>query len=99
MALLESRGVDVEVIEYLKKPPDADTLGGLLKKLGVSAADLIRKGEAELKHADVDLATASESTLIGLMVEVPKLIERPIVEVDDSARIGRPPERVLELFE
>ena len=97
-ALLESKGIDFEVVEYLKTPPDAETLARLLAKLDLSAADLLRKGEAEFKETGIDAATASEDTLIDLMTRVPKLIERPIVEVDDEARIGRPPERVLELF-
>jgi arsenate reductase len=97
-ALLESEGIEFEVVEYLRTPPDAEDLARLLGKLHLQAADLIRKGEAEFEQADIDAATASEVELIELMARVPKLIERPIVEVDDAARIGRPPERVLELF-
>ena len=96
-ALLESEGVELEVIEYLKTPPDAEALSRLLAKLGLRAADLVRTGEAEFKEADIDPSAAAEDTLIELMVNVPRLIERPIVEVEDAARIGRPPERVLEL--
>ena len=97
-ALLESEGVELEVIEYLKTHPDAEALSRLLAKLELPAAKLVRTGEAEFKEADIDPSSTSEATLIELMVTVPKLIERPIVEVEDAARIGRPPERVLELF-
>lgn len=97
-ALLESAGVEFEVVEYLKTPPDSEALTRLLAKLDLPAGELVRTGEAEFKDADIDPATASDATLIDLMAREPKLIERPIVEVDDAARIGRPPERVLELF-
>ena len=97
-ALLESAGVEFEVVEYLQTPPDSEALTRLLAKLDLPARDLIRQGEAEFKEADVDPATASDATLIELMAKEPKLIERPIVEVDGAARIGRPPKRVLELF-
>ena len=98
-ALLESRGIHPEVVEYLRTPPDASALGSLLAKLDMPARDLIRKGEKLFRSANVDLATASEASLVELMAEHPRLIERPIVETADAARVGRPPERVLELFE
>ena len=98
MALLESRSIDAEVIEYLKAPPDAAALAGLLEKLEIPARELVRKGEQAFKSAGVDLATASESSLIELMTTHPVLIQRPIVETAGGARIGRPPEQVLELF-
>lgn len=98
LALLEERGIEAEVVEYLKTPPDAKRLKSLLGKLGIPALDLIRKNEKEWKESGLD-ASASEKDLIALMVRHPILIERPIVEVDDRARIGRPPEQVLELFE
>lgn len=98
LALLEERGVELEVVEYLKTPPDAERLEALLAKLGIRAADLIRKNEQEWKESGLD-ADASEEELIALMVRHPILIERPIVEVGERALIGRPPERVLELFE
>jgi len=98
LALLEERGIQPEVVEYLKTPPDEKRLRALLKKLGMRPIDLIRKGEAEWKESGLD-ASASDDELIALMVRHPILIERPIVEVGQRARIGRPPEQVLELIE
>ena len=98
MALLESRGIDVDVIEYMKTPPDAAVLAGLLEKLGIPARSLVRKGERSFRSPGIDLDTASETALIDLMTTQPVLIQRPIVETADAARIGRPPEQVLELF-
>ena len=98
MALLESRGIDMDVIEYLKTPPDAAALARLLDKLGIPARDLVRKGERAFKSAGVDLETVDEGSVVELMTAHPALIQRPIVETDEAARIGRPPEQVLELF-
>ena len=99
LALLTSHGVTPEVVEYLKQPPSADLLRRLIGKLGISPKEIVRTGEAEFKEADFDLATATDDEIIELLAEHPKLLQRPIVEVDDAARVGRPPERVLELFE
>jgi len=98
LALLEERGIRPEVVEYLKTPPDEKRLRTLLKKLGLRPIDLIRKGEAEWKESGLD-ASATDDELIALMARHPILIERPIVEVGQRARIGRPPEQVLELLE
>ncbi len=98
LALLQSRGFDLDVVEYLETPPTAATLRSLVAKLGMPARDLVRKGEQAFKSADVNLTTASEASLVELMTAHPVLIQRPIVETADAARIGRPPEQVLELF-
>jgi arsenate reductase len=97
LALLEEHGVEPEIVEYLKTPPGADELRSLLRKLGIPAKDLIRRGEAEFKASGRSL-DAPEDELIELMASHPVLIERPIVVVGGRARIGRPPERVLELI-
>jgi arsenate reductase len=98
LGLLEEHGVSPTVVEYLKTPPSAAQLRSLLDKLGLAARDLIRTGEPEWKASGKTL-DAPERELVELMATHPILIERPIVVVGDRARIGRPPERVLELFE
>ncbi len=96
--LLELKNIEFEVLEYLKTPPDAETLIRLSAKLGLPVKDFIRTNETEFKKNEIHPSTLDELALINLMVKSPKLIERPIVEVDNAARIGRPPEQVLELF-
>lgn len=98
LGLLEDRGIDLEIIEYLKTPPSKATLKSLLAKLGLEARDIVRASEDAYRAAGVP-ADATEDALLDLIVEHPKLLQRPIVEVEKSARIGRPPEQVLELFE
>lgn len=99
LTLLEQQGVDPHVVLYLDTPPTKDELKKLLKELGFSSArELMRKKETvynDLKLAD---ETLSEEQLLQAMVENPKLIERPIVVKGNKARIGRPPEQVLEIL-
>ena len=98
LSLLKANGIDPEVVLYLETPPDAATLRQLLKMLGMaSARDLMRQKEDLYKSLDLDNPQLSEAALIQAMVDNPKLIERPIVVSHGEARIGRPPEQVLEI--
>ncbi|NDO79426.1 arsenate reductase (glutaredoxin) [Citrobacter sp. NCU1] len=98
LSLLKSNGVEPDVVLYLESPADAATLRELLRMLGMSSArELMRQKEdlyASLNLADSQL---SEAALIQAMVENPKLMERPIVVANGQARIGRPPEQVLDI--
>lgn len=98
LQLLTEKGVQPEIIEYLKTPPSADELRELLNKLGMRPRDLMRRREAEYKASGADNPDLSDDELIELMVEHPKLIERPIVVHDGKVVLGRPPEKVLEIL-
>jgi arsenate reductase len=98
LRLLEARGVDVEVIEYLRDPPSRATLEALLAKLDCEARELVRSGEPEFKAAATSLDAPAER-LLDLIAAEPRLLQRPIVEIGQRARIGRPPERILELLD
>lgn len=97
LKLLEERGIVPEVRRYLDAPPSEAEIRAALAALGLQAADLVRRKEPEFKAAGLS-AQSSEDELIAAMAKTPKLIERPIVFVDGKARLGRPPEAVLELF-
>ncbi|WP_105101461.1 arsenate reductase (glutaredoxin) [Microbulbifer pacificus] len=98
LQLLQDNQIEPEVVLYLETPPDAATLKSLLKKLGMSARDLLRKGEDAYRELNLGDTSLEEDALIAAMVANPKLIERPIVVRDKSAVLGRPPENVLELI-
>jgi arsenate reductase (glutaredoxin) len=98
LALLEARGIRPRVIEYLKTPPDRATLAALLRKLGLPASSLVRRSEPEFAALGLDAPGLTEDALLDAMAANPKLIERPIVVVDRRARIGRPPEAILEIL-
>jgi len=97
LALLNENEMDVEIIEYLKTPPSRKELTGIIKMLGIKPRDLLRKGEKEYKEAGLNNMELSDKEIIDAMLEHPKLIERPIVIKDGQARIGRPPELILEI--
>ena len=98
LALLEANGATPEIIEYLNTPPDTTTLSNILGQLGISSAELLRKGEDEYKGAKDAVDAMSEDERIAWMTSNPKVIERPIVVTGKGARIGRPPENVLEIL-
>lgn len=97
LKILMDKGIDVDIVEYLKEVPTHSELSDLLQKLGIKAEELVRKNEPAFKahYKGKDL---SESEWINAMIAEPKLIERPIVVKGEKAVIGRPPEKVLELF-
>jgi arsenate reductase len=95
LKLLNENGIEPDIVEYLKTPPDEKTVAGLLKKLGISAAELVRRKE----HKALGLPdTDDEKELIARMASHPQIIERPIVVCGRKARLGRPPENVLEIL-
>ncbi len=98
LALLEEQGINPDVILYLETPPDEKTLAEVLGKLGISARQLLRKGEDAYRENNLADESLTEQQLISAMVAHPKLIERPIVVNGDKAAIGRPPELVLEIL-
>lgn len=85
-----------QVIEYLKTPPSADELRRILGMLRLSPRQLLRSTEA--KAAGLDVSSLEDERLIEAMVANPAMIERPIVVAGAQARIGRPPESVLEIL-
>lgn len=98
LSLLKSNGVEPDVVLYLESPADAATLRELLRMLGMSSARELMRQKEDL-YASLNLANSqlSEAALIQAMVENPKLMERPIVVANGQARIGRPPEQVLDI--
>ncbi len=97
MELLEEKGVEAEVVKYLEVSQSVESIKDVLKKLNISARDLMRTKEDEYKSLGLKDET-DEDKLIEAMATHPKLIERPIVIKGNKAVLGRPPEKVLELF-
>lgn len=97
LELLQQRGLNPEVVKYLETPPDASELRELARKLGLQPSDFLRTGESTWKELGLDPEAVEDAELLRLMSTHPVLIERPIVVCDDRARIGRPPEAVLDI--
>lgn len=98
LQLLINHKQQVEVIEYLKTPPGHKQLTAVIDMLGIGPRALLRKGEKEYALAGLDNMKLTDKQIIDAMIKYPKLIERPIVISEGKARIGRPPERVLEIL-
>ena len=98
LALLQEKGIEPTVVEYLKTPPSKTRLKAILKMLALEPRQLMRKGEKEYKEQNLADEGLSKEQLIDAMVATPKLIERPIVINGDKAAVGRPPESVLEIL-
>ena len=85
-------------MEYLKDPPSAAELDGVLRMLGMEPRDLMRSKEKEYRELGLKDESLSRDQLIAAMVEHPRLIERPVAISGDRADLGRPTETVLELL-
>ena len=97
LAFLESRNIQPEIINYLENRISKNKLIDLLKKLNITASELIRKSESVYKE-HIKGKSLSENEIIDWMVTEPKLIERPILEHKESAEIGRPKENFLNII-
>jgi arsenate reductase len=98
LALLEDRGVEPEVRRYLDDPPNADELKAALTALGREPWEIARMGEDRARELALREMAHDRDAWIEILVANPILIERPIAIEGDRARLGRPPEDVLELL-
>lgn len=99
LELLESQGITPQVVKYLETPLDLQGLKDLYAQLGLSqVSDMMRTKEAEYKELGLNAQDATDEARFEAMVSHPKLMERPVVVANGKARIGRPPEQVLEIL-
>ncbi|VAX39618.1 Uncharacterized protein YfgD, not an arsenate reductase [hydrothermal vent metagenome] len=98
LELIRQSGLEPEIVEYLKTPPSVTELTSILAMLNMEPDELMRTGELIYKQLDIGNMDISREEKIALMVEHPKLIERPIVVKGNQAIIGRPPETVQTLL-
>lgn len=95
---IRDAGIEPEVVEYLKTPPDRSHLESLLAKLGLTARDVLRKKGTTLETLGMNEAEMSDAQIFDAILEHPILLERPIVVAGDVARVCRPAERVEPLL-
>lgn len=96
-ALLDDQGIDYQVRLYLNDPLSAAELKALINQLGIPAADVLRRKEADYTAAGLD-KNSSEQQILDAIARYPKLLERPILVTGKGARIGRPPEAIREIL-
>jgi len=98
LELLGDRGVETEIVEYLKAPPSRADLERILDAIPDPPSALVRH-DAHFKELGLDTgAYETRDAVVALLLEHPELMERPVVFVGDRAIIARPSERVLELL-
>ena len=97
LELLREKGIEPNIVEYLKTPPDKAALRKMTKMLGLSAEQIVRKGEDTYKQHFAGKAL-DEDRWLDALAKHPILIERPIVVKGTRAVLGRPPENVLDLL-
>ena len=98
MDILNDKGVQTSVVEYLNTPPSSAELNEVLDLLGLEPRELMRKHEAPYKVNNLDNPDLNREQLIQAMIDNPILIERPIIIKGNKATIGRPPEKVLDIL-
>jgi arsenate reductase len=98
LARLKEAGLEPEVVEYLKTPPDRKTLQTLLKAMGKTVRDVLRKRGTPYDELGLDDPSIGEDRIFAAIEAHPILIERPIVVVDGKAALCRPPEVVETLL-
>ena|SRR6185437_6970530 len=99
LALLRERGIEPEIVEYLKTPPSGLQLREMIARSGLSARDFMRRRESLYKELDLDNSKWSEDELINSLEKNPSLLNRPVVQTGKGVRPCRPAETVLDLLE
>ena len=98
LALLQEKGLEPRVVEYLKTPPTRDELAAIVKATGEPVRALLRKQGSPYEDLGLDDGKWSDDALLDFMAEHPSLLNRPVVVTEKGARLGRPTERILEIL-
>jgi len=98
LEMIRAAGIEPEIIEYLKTPPDRATLKKIIAATGQPVRDLMRRRGTSYDEQDLDNTKWSDAQLIDLMLKDPVLIERPIVVTPLGSRLCRPAEKLLEIL-
>ncbi len=95
LALIQKKGFEPDIVEYLVNPPSATELANVLDLLGLEPRDILRRKEAQEEGIANDL---DGDTLIAAICKYPRALQRPIVVKGKKAAVGRPPEKVLDIL-
>jgi len=99
LELLQQKGIEPDIVLYLETPPSVTELERIVQQLNLPVTDIIRFGEDRAKELRISVKDSrSTEEWCELIAANPILLERPIVVHNGNARVGRPPEQVLELF-
>jgi arsenate reductase len=96
--IAEELGVDVDIVNYIKTPPDAETLRSIIAKLEDEPTNLVRRDSMWKKLGLTDADAATDDQIVALLVKHKQLLQRPVVVTADAAIVGRPKDRVTTLL-
>ncbi len=96
--MLNEMGIEFDRINYYIKPFTKNKLKTLLKKMDMKPSELLRKTEKAYRELDFRHNNYTEAQILDFMLANPDLVQRPIVEKGDKAVLGRPIEKIKELF-
>ena len=94
---MEGRGVSLKIVKYLDQLFDVNSLGEVLKKIDMKPSEIVRRNEILWKK-DYDGNNLSEDQILKLLVDQPRLIERPIVTLGNKGVLARPIESLIEFL-
>lgn len=97
-ATLRDAGVDFDAVDYYTDPIPKTKLRELLKKMGMSARELLRTKEPQYKTLRLGERDLTDDQILDLMIEHPDLIQRPIVEKGARAILARPADRIRDIL-
>ncbi len=95
---IRARGVEPEIVDYVKTPPSASEIKAALKAMGMRPRDLLRRKNTPYDDLKLDGSKHSDAELIALMAKHPLLMERPVVHTPKGTRLCRPVERLKEIL-
>ena len=98
LAMIREKGIEPEVIEYVKNPPTAEKLKSMLKRMGMGIRDILRRNGTPYDELKLDDPSLSDEQLVEMVMKHPILMQRPIVETERGVRLCRPPEKVHEVL-
>jgi arsenate reductase (glutaredoxin) len=98
LALIRNAGIEPQVVEYLKNPPDRATLESLIAQMKIRPRDLLREKGTPYAELGLGADHCSDSDLIDQMLAHPILINRPIVVTPRGVKLCRPSETILDIL-
>jgi arsenate reductase (glutaredoxin) len=98
LGMLRQSGNEPKVIEYLKTPPSRAELKDLLKQMGMTPRQLLRRRGTPFDELGLSDPAKTDDQLLDAILAHPILMERPVVVSDKGVRLCRPPEKVVELL-
>jgi arsenate reductase (glutaredoxin) len=98
LGMIRAKGVEPEIVEYVKTPPPKSEIKAALKEMGMKPRDLLRRRGTPYDELGLDDKKWTDADLVAAMHEHPLLIERPVVRGRKGTRLCRPPERVKDIL-